>query len=117
MTTIKLEEPIDAYGEKVHEITFRAPTGTDIRKSGVPFRSWSDENGTTYNGADPTAVATLIAIMGNIPPSAVDQLSAADWLECMTMVTSFFNRADGQPISTTGSGTLPGDGKSIRVAS
>jgi Phage tail assembly chaperone proteins, E, or 41 or 14 len=117
MTIIKLEEPVEAYGEKVFEITLRAPTGKDIRKAGVPFRSWSDENGTTYNGADPQAIASLVALMGNIPPSTVDQLSAPDWLACMEGVTGFFNRSDGTAGSTTATGTSLGNGASIRVAS
>jgi Phage tail assembly chaperone proteins, E, or 41 or 14 len=117
LTTIKLQTPVEAYGEKVHEITLREPTGKDIRKAGVPFRSWQDENGTTYNGADPQAVATLVALMGNIPPSAVDQLSAPDWLACMEGVTSYFNRADGQAESTTATGMSSGSSAPIRMAS
>jgi Phage tail assembly chaperone proteins, E, or 41 or 14 len=117
LTILKLNEPIEAYGEKLHELTLRAPTGKDIRKAGVPFRSWSDENGTTYNGADPAAIAGLLALMANIPPSAVDQLSAPDWLEAMTVVTSFFSRADGAQESTSDTGISPGSGASIRIAS
>jgi hypothetical protein len=119
MTTVKLQDPIDAYGEKVHEITFRPPTGKDIRKSGVPFRSWTDENGTAYNGADPQSIATLVSLMGNIPPSAVDQLSAPDWLTCMEGVMAFFNRPDaGQTQeSTTDIGTSSGGSSAIRIAS
>jgi tail assembly chaperone E/41/14-like protein len=110
MTTVKLLKPVEAYGEPLTEIELREPTGKDIRKCGVMFKSWTDDNGVQCNGADAEAVARSISLLGNIPMGAVDALSARDFLKCMEAVTSFFSDADGPVSSLTGITTSPGNG-------
>jgi Phage tail assembly chaperone proteins, E, or 41 or 14 len=110
MKAVKLKQPIEAYGDTVTEITFREPTGKDIRKCGVMFKSWTDESGVVCNGADAEAVARSISHLGNLPMGAVDALSAHDFMECMQAVTSFFSDADGPDTRLTGFMTSPGNG-------
>jgi Phage tail assembly chaperone proteins, E, or 41 or 14 len=110
--TVELIVPIKAYGDEVREIKMRVPTGKDIRKCGVPFRSWSDDTGQQYNGPDSQAVASMISLLGDIPPGSVDELSAVDFLACMEAVTGFFNRsATVEPISSPDITMQHGDGR------
>ena len=117
MKTVKLKQPIEAYGDTVTEITLREPTGKDIRKCGVMFKSWTDESGVVCNGADAEAVARSISHLGNLPLGSVDALSALDFMECMQAVTSFFNAADGPDTRSIATTTSRGNGESIQKPS
>lgn len=81
-TTIKLKKPIEALGETFTELTFREPVGKDITACGIPMSG--------DNQINTAAVAALISRLGNIPPKAVDELSASDYLKAMTAIVDFF---------------------------
>lgn len=91
--TIPLRQPlpgIAAFGQEVTAITLRPPVGRDIRACGVPYRV-TDGNAADIN---PEGISRLIAQLGALPPSAVDELSAADWQACMIAIIGFFGSAE-----------------------
>ena len=63
--TLDLKEPIEAHGETVSRLTFRAPRAGDMRD----FRIGDDSCGNFM---------PLIARLANIPPSSVDLMTPAD---------------------------------------
>jgi hypothetical protein len=109
MQVVKLTQPVDAYGETLHELTFREPTGKDIRKTGIPQKS-SEEDGVTYTHTDMDVVGKLIVVLGNVPPGTVDKLCLSDFLACSRAINRFFGLAVVTETSSEDSTTSPGDG-------
>lgn len=86
---IILADPIEAHGGTLTELSLRPPRGKDIRLCGTPFRINEDTSVTV----DAPAMAKMVATLAGVPPSAVDQLSARDWQDCMAAVLGFFGTA------------------------
>lgn len=100
-TELKLSTPIEAHGETLSVLNFRAPNGADLMACGVPMRT-SDAG----SSVDAPIIGALIARIAGIPPSSVALMSACDWMDAMVIVTGFLVRPEAtSSISTSTSGT------------
>ena len=90
--TIALTSPITAHGEKVTELVLRLPKGKDIARLGLPIQSSDGGAG----GVNTRVVADYLSELGGIPPSAVGELSAPDFMSATLVVISFFGIAPPQ---------------------
>ncbi len=106
--TVELTTPIQAHGEEVHALTLRPPLGKDIRVIGFPF-AMASVGGDTETRFDAKVISRYVVELAGVPLSSVDQLSAADWVEVMGAVTSFFGQSGLK--SSRGSTTRPGSGE------
>ena len=91
MIDVKLNSPIEAHGEVVDSIILREPKAGDIIKLGWPM----DINSTGEVVMNSKIVGDYISVLGNIPPSAVKELSVNDFMKLNNEIISFFG--DGQP--------------------
>lgn len=78
---LKLSTPINAHGETVTELELRDPTARDLRE--LPFSGLK-----TFGDMYP-----IISSVAGVPPSSVDQLSAADIVEAINFIAPFFDRS------------------------
>jgi tail assembly chaperone E/41/14-like protein len=101
MAVVKLTQTIEAYGETVHQITLRAPTGQDISVCGFPMRFTQDADTETMSFYPVASVIhAYIVRLGDLPKGAVNQLCPEDFNECMGEVLGFFGQATpGSPAS------------------
>lgn len=89
--TLDLSVPVQAHGETVARLSFRAPTGRDIRAAGLPYRLAADGEVLV----DAAAMHRMIVALAAVPPSTVDAMAAADWQAAMAVVLGFFGSAAG----------------------
>lgn len=89
MTTITLSKPVEAHGERLAVLTLREPTGKDITAAGMPLR-FAGAGDAMQAEIDAAPMSRMIARLAGVPPSAVDALSASDWMEAATGVLLFF---------------------------
>ena len=85
---LQLSEPIEANGEKIESLSIRRPKGKDFkriegRSMDNPFR----------------LILDFAAILSDIPPSAMDSLSAEDVQEVSNIVGPFLGKS--QPTGET----------------
>lgn len=85
--TIKLSEPIEANGETINEITLTPPRARHFRS--MPVKQ-------TLDMGD---LLDLASRLSGIPPSSIDQMSAADALKVVGEIANFLVDGPG--------GTLP----------
>lgn len=92
---IKLDQPIEAHGEQVSELTVRRPTVQEVRAiKAMPYKIGKDEEVTL----DTEVAAKYIAVCAGIPPSSVNQLDLADFNTLCWEVAGFFMKsASPQP--------------------
>lgn len=83
-----LSRAVTAYGEEVKELTFREPTGKEVRKIGSPLLFDAEGN----PDFDMDRVGRYVEVLSTppLPPSAVDKISAADWLPLAAAIVPFF---------------------------
>lgn len=84
METVILNEPIEAHGVEVTELSIREPKGRDFKKLGeasmaTPFRMILD----------------FAAVLADVPPSAIDELCTADVQQVMEVVGPFLGESPG----------------------
>jgi Phage tail assembly chaperone proteins, E, or 41 or 14 len=115
-TTVKLTTPVEAYGDQITEITFRPPTGKDIRKTGLPNNTVQEE-GVTVSRVDMEAIAKLIILLGNVPSGTVDAMTIVDYMACAKAVSDFFGTSEETKTSSRDITTSPGSGASTRKKS
>lgn len=90
--TIRLSAPIEAHGETIREVTFRAPLGRDLRDAG---------SARLPSGALDTAWDyRVIGACCNIPPSAIDGMPARDVIKLRAAFADFLADTTDQPSST-----------------
>ena len=82
MVEIRLQEPIKAHGEDVDVLRIRRPRGKDFKRiseqsMSTPFRMILD----------------FAAILADVPPSALDDLCAADVGRVMEVVGPFLGES------------------------
>jgi len=77
MTEIKLEHPIQANGETVETITLKRP---QVRHLKAVDRAQGDIE----------RAALLIGELAGLPPSAVEQIDAADFARLSEVIGGFF---------------------------
>lgn len=88
---VTLFKPVEAYGEKVTEITLRPPTVRDLRECGQPY---SVGAGATIK-ADMNACAQLLTKVCDppLPSDTVDDLDPADFDDMAMILVGFTKRA------------------------
>lgn len=92
---MKLTRPITAHGEQRTELTFREPTGADIARDGLPFKFEGESR-----VMDTASLARHISSLGGIPPSAVGNLCALDFMRATGEILGFFADAETPPPSS-----------------
>lgn len=92
-----LTQPIQAHGEEVTELTFRAPVARDLRALPIGARSIGD-------------YLPLLAALASVPPSSIEQLAACDLFEALEWLYPLFARspATGGPSSPSAPGATAG---------
>ena len=88
--TLKLETPIQAHGETISELAFRAPNGSDLMRCGSPFIHENTTAGETLTRTDNLATGKLISALAGIPTSSVGQMSALDFTAAQAAIIGFF---------------------------
>ncbi|MBK3431403.1 phage tail assembly protein [Pseudomonas fluorescens] len=84
---IKLDQPIEAHGEQLTELTLRLPTVQEVRAiKAMPYKLDKNEDVCL----DMEVVAKYIAVCAGIPPSSVNQLALSDLNTLAWVVFSFF---------------------------
>lgn len=96
--SLKLTTPIQAHGETVNTLEFRAPNGKDLAECGLPFTTES-EGGRATMKPDTRSVSKLISSLAAIPDSSVGMLSGLDYLSAMGVVMDFFADTATPPTS------------------
>ncbi|MGR0136646.1 phage tail assembly protein [Pseudomonas sp. RSP] len=87
---IKLDQPIEAHGEQLSELTVRRPTVQEVRAiKALPYKVGKDDEVTL----DTEVAAKYIAVCAGIPPSSVNQLDLADFNTLCWEVTGFFMKS------------------------
>lgn len=86
--SIKLKSPIEVGGESIAELKLEEPTVRDIRETGLPFSLSADGKARIDINAD--ATVRLVAKLAKLPPSALNKMSLADFMQCQAVVMSFF---------------------------
>lgn len=87
---MKLSKPVEAHGAKITELTFREPTGGDIRKCGMPYKMEFTPQGSQLMITDTEAVSRYISELGGIPPSSVNAMNPADYQGAAAIISNFF---------------------------
>lgn len=82
MATITLKEPIQAHGETISTLEIRAPKGKDFKK--IPGASMD---------APFKMILDFAAILADVPPSALDELSVEDVEEVCRVVGPFLGKS------------------------
>jgi hypothetical protein len=84
-----LKTPIEAHGEKLTELRFRAPTAKDILEIGNPviFDPVSDPPIMTH---DMHKMQAMLSRLAEVPPSSILELGPRDLVSCAWGVTPFF---------------------------
>jgi hypothetical protein len=117
---ITLEDPIEAHGDTINELTLRPPNGNDLVACGVPFSMGSGGGGGAA-GLDASVTSDLISRLAGIPRSSVGALGAADWMACMRAIMDFIGPSGGwapEPRqSSPDTSTSPGSGNPIPAGS
>jgi|GEM_PF-1673335 len=76
---IKLEEPVEAHGEEIKQLTIRKPKGKDLMS--LPL---------TIEGTALTLpTRELASALAEVPPSTIDDLCAEDAIKVMVVVNPF----------------------------
>jgi hypothetical protein len=87
--TIKLRKAVQAHGELVKTLTFRAPTGGDIMALGDTYPiniNWV----TGQIKVNPLPMGQIMSALAMVPPSTIKMLSARDWSTCAHALMGFF---------------------------
>lgn len=97
---MKLNKPINVFGERVDELTFREPNGADVIKCGFPFAFGLGDGGRKI---DTEVIGRYIQVIGcvpegvgrkaiqGLPPGSVAQLSPVDFVRAVNEVVGFFS--------------------------
>ena len=80
---LKLTSPIKHGADELFEIPYRAPSMRDIRKLGLPLNIESKD-------VNMEAAAKYLEVLAGLPPSVVNQLSAADSISWIVELAPFF---------------------------
>lgn len=85
-----LTKEITVGGEKVKELTIRAPEYDEITKFGMPF-SYSD-NGSAK--VDMSCTLAYLPILADIPPSSAKQILPKDLVKISMQIVGFFTASE-----------------------
>ncbi|MGJ8619617.1 MAG: phage tail assembly protein [Methylophilaceae bacterium] len=87
---MKLSKPITNGEEEITEINLREPTGEDVQAIGFPYLILPADGDDHAIELRAKVVAKYISKLGQVPPSVVAKLSAADMNNLMGDVLGFF---------------------------
>lgn len=90
-----LTKPIDAHGEEVSELTFRAPTALDLIEVGCPVRIDMGGDAPTIHH-DERRFATMMSRLAAVPPSSIARMDHRDFIEAEHVLTPFFMPRPGR---------------------
>lgn len=93
-TDVPLTKPITAHDEEIEVLHLDPPSVKQIRKIGLPYTL---NTSTQEMSIDTERCHRYIVALGKIPPSAVDDMTPADFQVCCMEVVAFF----GGPASET----------------
>jgi hypothetical protein len=106
--TVTLFAPIiGPDGKEVASLSFRKPTGADIRACGAPVDSVQGVDEATLNRLNTESIAQYIVRLAGIPMQSVNAMSPQDFFACANVVSGFFQPAKPET-SSTGAGNSPG---------
>lgn len=106
MTTLKLEWPVESFDQEIAELTFRKPTGKDLRACGFPFiilTAGDDEQGGVLPQAGP--IAKYVTRLAGVSMSAVDKMSVNDLFQATQIIMDFFGEEAGSSTRNAASNT------------
>jgi hypothetical protein len=114
--TIRLEEPVQAWENKVSELVLEPPTGRAILQAGYPFSTVIEAHtGNRRQIVDMAAMRLLIAHCAKVPESTIDALQAVDIYQAVEAMKIFFHRtASGNSSSESSS---PENGAATKASS
>lgn len=94
---IKLEKPIEVYGDEVIELELREPTPEDVISTGLPQLMIPSADGESYGIEIRTKViAAYIVRLAQIPKSSIKAMTLKDFQACTKAINVFFGGADGE---------------------
>jgi len=82
-----LDQPVQAHGELVKELTFKRPTGNDIQEAGYPLHIDMETGDITF---DEQKMGAMMVRLGAVPPSTIKMLDAQDWATIAWGLVRFF---------------------------
>jgi len=85
-TSLQLQKPVMAHGERIHVIDLKEPNGGHVRRLGYPFTINKDGQVVLFGDV----VARYVSELGGVPPSTVDSMTPADLYELGWSVAGFF---------------------------
>jgi Phage tail assembly chaperone proteins, E, or 41 or 14 len=83
--TVTLSRPITAIDQTFSELKLRMPTGADLAAADFPLR-YRPGNEVLVDAA---SMSRLINRCAGIPPVAVDEMPAGDWMACADVISDF----------------------------
>lgn len=89
--TFELTKPIVNGSEEIQSLTIKEPTIKVIRKIGLPF-VMGGAAGSSFE-IDADRVARYLVALCALPPSAIDQISAADFVGITKVISDFFGQS------------------------
>lgn len=95
MTTLKLTKSIDTHNGVVSELNFREPTGSDLRKLGMPFElepSTHVDGNPTIRLNEPVALR-WVGELSELDEGVLDQCHVADLFSAMWKVVEMVSPA------------------------
>lgn len=95
---LPLTKPIEAHGDTVSQLEFRAPTGEDILEIGSPPFSVDDKKRTYF---DLAVTGEYVVRLAGIPLSSVKQMSPADLMGAFGVVAGFFGALEMIPTNSS----------------
>lgn len=94
---VKLEKPIEVYGDEVSELELREPTPEDVINTGLPHLMIPSADGESLGVEIRTKViAAYIVRLAQIPKSSIKAMTLKDFQACTQVITGFFGEADGE---------------------
>ncbi len=98
--TVKLSQPVQVLSETVTEITLRPARGKDLTEIGNPLQfaaatGAGDAAGNVNVEFNMPVMARMIARLGNLTTTAVEDMDAADFLAIAMQVASFLAPTQG----------------------
>jgi Phage tail assembly chaperone proteins, E, or 41 or 14 len=84
-----LSRPINAHGKELKELSLRAPTGAEVRRIGMPFKT-EITNAAQMQHINTGVIAEYVVTLAQIPSSSVDAIVPRDWPGLSAAVMGFF---------------------------
>lgn len=99
---VMLSKPIEAHGEQINELTFRAPRAGDLRGLQLSLSG----SGLTF---DTGVILDLAAKLAGVPPSTLDVLPLTDAIEIAGKVGPFLDGLVPSLMTTSETSSSPED--------